>query len=61
MNKIQNNIISFPNSIPKEFDIIDYIDYDMQFDKSFVEPIKSVFEAIGWEVEKRQTLEDFFG
>ena len=37
-----------------------YIDYDMQFDKSFVEPIKSVFDAIGWEIEKRSTLEDFF-
>ena len=37
-----------------------YEDYDMQFDKSFVEPIKSVFDAIGWEIEKRSTLEDFF-
>lgn len=60
-NPIRENVIATPGTLPREMNMDKYIDYDMQFDKSFVEPIKSVFEAIGWEVEKRQTLEDFFG
>ena len=37
-----------------------YIDRGMQFDKAFLEPIKTITGAIGWEIEKRATLEDFF-
>ena len=59
-NIIQSNIISFPNSIPKEFDVDKYIDYDLQFDKSFVEPLKIILDSIGWKTEHVNTLEDFF-
>ena len=37
-----------------------YIDYDLQFEKSFVEPLKSILDAIGWKVEKTVNLESFF-
>lgn len=60
-NTIQSNVISFQNSIPKEFDIIKYIDYNTQFDKSFVEPLKIILDSIGWKTEKVSSLEDFFG
>ena len=59
-NTIQSNIISFTNTIPKEFDIEQYIDYDTQFDKSFVEPLKIILDSIGWKTEHVNTLEDFF-
>jgi len=60
-NTIQSNIISFPYSIPEEFDLDKYIDYDTQFEKSFVEPLKIILDSIGWRTEKVASLEDFFG
>jgi len=59
-NTIQSNIISFPNSIPKEFDIHKYIDYDTQYEKSFVEPLKIILDSIGWKTEHISTLDAFF-
>jgi len=38
----------------------DYIDRDMQFNKGFIEPLKSITETIGWNNEKVSTLEDFW-
>jgi len=39
----------------------EYIDYDLQFQKSFIEPMSSVMGAVGWNTEHISTLEDFFG
>ena len=54
------NIISFPEVLPKEFKLHDYIDYDLQFEKTFIEPMKIILDAIDWKVEKVSSLEDFF-
>ena len=59
-NIIHENIISFISDFPRELDIDRYIDYDLQFEKSFVEPIKTILDAIGWSIEKVVSLEDFF-
>jgi DNA polymerase elongation subunit (family B) len=59
-NTIRSNIISFPQSLPKEFDILNYIDYNIQFEKSFVEPLKIILDSIGWKTEKVNSLEEFF-
>lgn len=59
-NKFNSHVLSFLNSVPKEFDITSYIDYDTQFEKSFVEPLKLILDKINWRVEKISTLEDFF-
>ena len=59
-NVVGENVISFISDFPKELNIEPYIDYDTQFNKSFVEPVKAILDSIGWEVEKRQTLESFF-
>jgi DNA polymerase elongation subunit (family B) len=60
-NIIQENIISFIQDFPKELGLDKYIDYDLQFEKSFVEPLKSILDSIGWNVEKTVNLELFFG
>ena len=59
-NIIHENIISFIQDFPHEIGLDRYIDYDLQFNKSFLEPLKIILDAIGWNVEKTVTLEDFF-
>ena len=59
-NIIHENIISFIQDFPHEIGLDRYIDYDLQFNKAFLEPLKIILDAIGWNVEKTVTLEDFF-
>jgi DNA polymerase elongation subunit (family B) len=59
-NIIQENVISFIQDFPKELDLDKYVDYELQFQKSFVEPLKAILDAIGWSVEKTVNLESFF-
>jgi DNA polymerase elongation subunit (family B) len=62
-NPARDTVISCVGQLPKEFNIEPYIDYDTQFEKSFLEPIKSILDAIGWRVEEHQqnaTMERFF-
>ena len=59
-NIIHENVISFIQDFPKELGLDRYIDYDLQFEKSFVDPLKSILDAIGWSVEKTVNLESFF-
>ena len=60
-NIIRENVISFIQDFPRELNLDKYIDYDLQFEKSFVEPLKAILDAIGWNVEKTVNLELFFG
>ena len=61
-NMIKENVIAFKNILPDEFNIRDYVDYDKQFDKGYLEAIRSIMTAIGWSPEQRQrTLEDLWG
>jgi DNA polymerase elongation subunit (family B) len=59
-NPFRDTVISFPARLPKEFNIQAYIDYDTQFDKTFLEPIKIILNCMGWTTEKVFTLESFF-
>ena len=59
-NIIQENVISFIQDFPHELGLDKYIDYELQFEKSFVEPLKAILDAIGWNVEKTVNLELFF-
>ena len=59
-NIIRENVISFIQDFPTELNLDKYIDYDLQFEKSFVEPLKAILDAIGWNVEKTVNLELFF-
>ena len=59
-NPIGENIVSFFNTLPKEFKLDQYINHQMQFEKSFLEPLKSVIECIGWKHERSGSLSSFF-
>jgi DNA polymerase elongation subunit (family B) len=60
-NPIRENIIAFPSVLPKEFGLDSYVDFDTQFEKVFLTPVKNILDAIGWSTEKVDTLESFFG
>ena len=59
-NSIHENIISFIQDFPRELGIDKYIDYDLQFEKAFLEPMKVILDSIGWNVEKTVNLDSFF-
>jgi DNA polymerase elongation subunit (family B) len=59
-NPIRENVISYIQEFPKEFGLDKYIDYDLQFSKAFLEPMKVILDAINWKVEKTVNLESFF-
>jgi DNA polymerase elongation subunit (family B) len=60
-NKIGENVISYLNTFPKEFALDKQVDYDLQFSKSFLDPIKVIMDVIGWQPEKIASLEFLFG
>ena len=59
-NPLHENCISFFGELPKEFGIEKYVDYQTQFEKSFLEPLKNVLQCIGWTHEKVITIGSFF-
>lgn len=59
-NSIRENVIAFNSVLPDEFRVREFVDYDTQFEKAYLEPLKAILDAIGWQAEKRATLEDFF-
>ena len=64
-NPLGCNVISFMGKLPNELDIAKYIDYDSQYEKSFVDPLSFVTDKIGWKIDRsfgtQTTLESFFG
>ena len=60
-NTVKDTVISFSTKIPYEFNLHKYVDYDMQFEKTFTDPLKFILDSIGWKLEREATLEAFFG
>jgi hypothetical protein len=46
--------------LPKQLELDKYIDYDLQFEKAFLEPIKTILDVIGWQTEKKASISAFF-
>jgi uncharacterized protein YeeX (DUF496 family) len=59
-NPFKDTVISYPSRLPTEFGLDKYINYDVQFEKAFLEPIKIILNCLKWNTEKISTLEDFF-
>lgn len=59
-NHFRQNVISFQNVIPKEMNLERYIDYDMQFEKGFLDPLNVILGKIAWNPEKVNNLNEIF-
>ena len=59
-NPIMDTVIAYPNRLPPEFGLQNYIDYGTQFEKAFLDPLNIILKSIGWTHEKINTLESFF-
>ena len=59
-NPVGDTVISMGNTLPAEFDLHKFIDYDTQFEKTFLDPLKDILDCVGWDHEKRYTIDDFF-
>ena len=59
-NPIGENIISFISELPTEFGLTEFLDYDMMYNKGFIDPLKGILDTIGWNTEHVNTLEDVF-
>jgi DNA polymerase elongation subunit (family B) len=57
-NPLKDTVISFPGRLPPEFELQKYIDYEMQFEKTFLEPIKVILDCMDWTTEKQASLFD---
>ena len=60
-NPFKFDVISYITSLPPEFKLQDYIDYETQFEKTFTDPMRFILDAIGWKSEPQANLEAFFG
>ena len=60
-NPFKHDVISYITKLPTEFNLNDFIDRDVQFEKTFITPLSFILESIGWEVEHKASLEAFFG
>ena len=59
-NPIQSNVIAAHDRLPAEFNLDKYIDYATQFEKTYLAPVRNITDHIGWQVESKATLEDFW-
>jgi DNA polymerase elongation subunit (family B) len=59
-NPFKDTVISYPNRLPTEFGLDKYIDYDLQFEKAFLDPVNIILRCIGWNSEKNNSLDSFF-
>ena len=59
-NPINENVIGFIDKLPPEFDLHKWIDYDVLYKKTFVEPLQLILDKMGWSAIRKASLEDFF-
>jgi len=60
-NPFKFDVISYVTTLPEEFKLQEYVDYNMMFDKTFLDPMRFILDAINWKAEPTANLEAFFG
>jgi len=60
-NPFKDTVISYPGRLPPEFGLQDFVNYDMQFEKAYLDPVGFIMKCVGWSPEKINSLDNFFG
>ena len=56
-NPIKEDVIGFVQRFPNELELEKYVDYQKQFDLTFLQPLTKILDVIGWKTEKNYTLD----
>lgn len=59
-NPFKENVIGFFDKLPIEFKLDKYVNRELQFQKTFLDPLNGIMKAVGWKLEEETTLEDFW-
>ena len=59
-NPYTTHVITFNSVLPPELRLREYVDYDTMFEKSFLEPLNSLLNCIGWQLKEQASLEGLF-
>ncbi len=59
-NPLRENVIGIATTLPRELNLHQYIDYDVQFQKTFYKFMEEVTKLVGWDMEDRATLDSMF-
>lgn len=59
-NNLGTDVISFSTTLPPELDCSKFIDRELMFQKTVIEPMELILTPIGWKPVKISTIEDFF-
>lgn len=59
-NPLHEDVIGFTETLPKEFGLDKYIDYETQFQKAFMSPLEILTDVVRWNPAKEASLGDMF-
>jgi len=59
-NPIRENCIAFIGDLPAELQLTKYVDYEVMWQKSFIEPLNGIVESLGWTTDPQASLESLF-
>ena len=58
-NPTHENVVAMcEEGLPPELNLHKYVDYDLQFQKTFVDPLKIILDAIQWTTKKTMSFDD---
>lgn len=55
-NPTRQSVIAFDTFMPSEFEIEPYVNYELMFEKAFLQPLQIFLDAVGWHREEVNTL-----
>jgi hypothetical protein len=58
-NPVFSKVIAVPKVLPKVLGLENYLDRKTQFEKTYLEPMKTILTIIGWDWERNQSIEAF--
>lgn len=59
-NPLKEKVIAFPQYIPKELNLHQYVDYNVLYEKNFKSVLRGVTSLIGWDIDNKPTLDSLY-